>query len=62
MCGIAQGPFVYLYQSYTLSPYFNYVESEPARELFEFQDPESVPALKFLERCAAALDAVCHQY
>lgn len=50
MCAIAQGPFVYLHQSYTLSPYFNYVESEPARELFEFQDPESVPAIKFLER------------
>ncbi|ORY72391.1 hypothetical protein BCR35DRAFT_315144 [Leucosporidium creatinivorum] len=57
MCAIAQGPFVYLYQSYTLSPYFNYVESEPARELFEFQDPESVPAIKFLESLRIILAA-----
>ncbi|KAK4701744.1 hypothetical protein P7C70_g4482, partial [Phenoliferia sp. Uapishka_3] len=49
MCGIAQGPFVYLSQSYALSPYFNYIEAAPARELFEFQDPESVVAAKFLE-------------
>ncbi|BGP46860.1 hypothetical protein JCM10450v2_002711 [Rhodotorula kratochvilovae] len=45
MCGISQGPFVYLYQSIALAPYFNYLESAPARELFEFQNPESVAAI-----------------
>lgn len=29
MCGIAEGPFVYLYQSMALAPYFNYLESAP---------------------------------
>lgn len=41
---------MYLYQSIALAPYFNYLESAPARELFEFQNPESVAAIKFLER------------
>lgn len=50
MCGIAQGPFVYLYQSVALAPYFNYLESAAARELFEFQDAESVVSIRFLER------------
>lgn len=50
MAGIAQGPFAYLNQSYALSPYFTYVESAPARELFEFQDGESIQTRKFLDR------------
>lgn len=41
---------VYLSQSYALSPYFTYLESAAARELFEFQDPESDLARKFLDR------------
>ncbi|GAA5852670.1 hypothetical protein JCM8547_002584 [Rhodosporidiobolus lusitaniae] len=57
MCGIAQGPFVYLYQSLALAPYFNYVESAPARELFEFQNPESVAAIKFVESLRLVLNA-----
>ncbi|GAA6050901.1 hypothetical protein JCM3770_002522 [Rhodotorula araucariae] len=57
MCGIAQGPFVYLYQSIALAPYFNYLESAPARELFEFQNPESVAAIKFLESLRLLLNA-----
>ncbi|GAA5903119.1 hypothetical protein JCM5296_003347 [Sporobolomyces johnsonii] len=57
MCGIAQGPFVYLYQSVALAPYFNYLESAPARELFEFQNPESVVTIKFLESLRLILNA-----
>ncbi|SCV67760.1 BQ2448_5371 [Microbotryum intermedium] len=49
MCGISQGPFVYLSQSFVLTPYFNYLESAPARELFEFQSPDSAQTIKFLE-------------
>lgn len=43
-------PVMYLYQSIALAPYFNYLESAPARELFAFQDAESVPAIKFIDR------------
>ena len=55
---------VYLSQSYALSPYFNYVESAPARELFEFQDPNSVVAKKFHERfvflsCLSFIACLC---
>ncbi|GAA5911159.1 hypothetical protein JCM6882_006593 [Rhodosporidiobolus microsporus] len=57
MCGIAQGPFIYLYQSLALAPYFNYLESAPARELFEFQNPESVAAIKFTESLRVILNA-----
>lgn len=57
MCGIAQGPFIYLYQSLALAPYFNWVESAPARELFDFQNPESVAAIKFLEALRIILHA-----
>ncbi|GAA5935304.1 uncharacterized protein JCM15063_000995 [Sporobolomyces koalae] len=57
MCGIAQGPFVYLYQSVALAPYFNYLESAAARELFEFQDAESVVSIKFLESLRVILNA-----
>ncbi|GAA5975990.1 hypothetical protein JCM10908_005349 [Rhodotorula pacifica] len=57
MCGIAQGPFVYLYQSMALAPYFNYVESAPARELFDFQNPDSIAAIKFLEALRIILHA-----
>ncbi|GAA6002426.1 uncharacterized protein JCM10292_006652 [Rhodotorula paludigena] len=57
MCGISQGPFIYLYNSIALAPYFNYVESAPARELFEFQNPESVSAIKFLEALRLILNA-----
>ena len=39
MCGIVQGPFTYLSESYALSPYFTYLESAAARELFQFQSP-----------------------
>lgn len=46
---------VYLSQSYALSPYFTYLESAAARELFEFQDPDSVVATKFLERSVVLL-------
>lgn len=48
MCGISQGPFVYLSQSYALSPYFQLLESAAARELFEFQNPTSAAAIEFL--------------
>lgn len=41
---------MYLSQSYALSPYFNYLESAAARELFDFQDPESPLAVKFLSK------------
>ncbi|GAA5943691.1 hypothetical protein JCM3775_001337 [Rhodotorula graminis] len=57
MCGIAQGPFVYLYQSIALAPYFNYLESAPARELFDYQSPESVATIKFLESLRIILNA-----
>ncbi|GAA6014204.1 hypothetical protein JCM10207_006131 [Rhodosporidiobolus poonsookiae] len=57
MCGIAQGPFIYLHQSLALAPYFNYVESAPARELFEYQNPESVAAIKFVESLRLVLNA-----
>ncbi|GAA5828378.1 hypothetical protein JCM11251_006220 [Rhodosporidiobolus azoricus] len=57
MCGIAQGPFIYLYQSLALAPYFNYLESAPARELFEYQNPESVAAIKFTESLRVILNA-----
>ncbi|GAA6034398.1 hypothetical protein JCM8097_002706 [Rhodosporidiobolus ruineniae] len=57
MCGIAQGPFIYLYQSLALAPYFNYLESAPARELFEFQNPESTAAIKFTESLRIILNA-----
>lgn len=50
MCGLVQGPFVYLSQSYTLAPYFTILESAAARELFEFQDPESTVSKAFLVR------------
>lgn len=50
LCAITQGPFVYLSQSYTLSPYFTYLESAAARELFEFQDPDSIVSKRFLNR------------
>ncbi|GAA5876403.1 hypothetical protein JCM16303_003519 [Sporobolomyces ruberrimus] len=57
MCGIAQGPFVYLYQSMALVPYFNYLESAAARELFDFQDAESVVSIKFVESLRIVLNA-----
>ncbi|GAA5951517.1 hypothetical protein JCM10213_002750 [Rhodosporidiobolus nylandii] len=57
MCGICQGPFIYLYNSLALAPYFNYVESAPARELFEYQNPESVPSIKFVESLRLILNA-----
>ncbi|GAA6005628.1 hypothetical protein JCM11491_003706 [Sporobolomyces phaffii] len=57
MCGIAQGPFVYLYQSVALAPYFNFLESAAARELFEYQDAESVVSIKFLESLRMVLNA-----
>ncbi|GAA5975678.1 hypothetical protein JCM5350_002689 [Sporobolomyces pararoseus] len=57
MCGISQGPFVYLYQSVALAPYFNYLESAAARELFDFQDAESVVSIKFLESLRVILNA-----
>ncbi|GAA5962794.1 hypothetical protein JCM3765_001521 [Sporobolomyces pararoseus] len=57
MCGISQGPFVYLYQSVALAPYFNYLESAAARELFDFQDAESVVSIKFLESLRLILNA-----
>ncbi|GAA5969709.1 hypothetical protein JCM11641_008012 [Rhodosporidiobolus odoratus] len=56
MCGIAQGPFVYLSQA-LFAPYFNYVETEPARELFAFQDPESIPSIKFVQSLRIILNA-----
>lgn len=49
LCSPARPPVIYLYQSLALAPYFNWVESAPARELFDFQNPESVAAIKFLE-------------
>ncbi|KAI5480231.1 glycoside hydrolase family 2 protein [Pseudohyphozyma bogoriensis] len=57
MCGIAQGPFVYLNQSYAFQPYFNFIESQAARELFEFQDPESSVTIKLLQSLEAILSA-----
>ena len=51
MCGLSQGPFVYLQKSIALQPYFNYIETQSARELFEFQDPESAVSKAFLQRC-----------
>ncbi|GJN87541.1 hypothetical protein Rhopal_000495-T1 [Rhodotorula paludigena] len=48
---------IYLYNSIALAPYFNYVESAPARELFEYQNPESVSAIKFLEALRLILNA-----
>lgn len=48
LCAISQGPFTYLSNSYTLSPYFNYLESASARELFHYQDPNSESSQLFL--------------
>lgn len=45
---------IYLYQSMALAPYFTYVESTAARELFDFQNPESIAAIKFLAACVPA--------
>ncbi|GAA5909464.1 uncharacterized protein JCM6883_003953 [Sporobolomyces salmoneus] len=56
MCGIAQGPFVYLYQSIALAPYV-WVESAAAKELFEFQDAESVVSIRFLESLRVILNS-----
>uniref|UniRef100_A0A0K3CFB2 FGENESH: predicted gene_8.110 protein n=1 Tax=Rhodotorula toruloides TaxID=5286 RepID=A0A0K3CFB2_RHOTO len=43
--------------SIALAPYFNYLESAPARELFAFQDAESVPAIKFIDSLRIILNA-----
>lgn len=56
MCGIAHGPFVYLNESYALSQYFT-LESASARELFEFQDPESSVSKSFLTSLQVVLSA-----
>jgi hypothetical protein len=39
MCGVSQGPFVSLYNSWTSA--YLYLETASARELFEFQKPQS---------------------
>ncbi|KAK0495685.1 hypothetical protein EDD18DRAFT_1075435 [Armillaria luteobubalina] len=41
LCGIHLGPLRYLSTSSLFQPYFQYFESEAARELFEFQNTES---------------------
>ena len=48
MCGIIQGPFAYLSESYALSPYFSYLESAAARELFDFQSPSTAVSEELL--------------
>lgn len=48
MCGIIQGPFAYLSESYALSPYFTYLESAAARELFDFQSPNTAVSEELL--------------
>ena len=48
MCGVSQGPFVSLYTSWTSTAYL-YLETAAARELFDFQKPNSVPSKQYLE-------------
>lgn len=48
MCSVAQGPFVSLYNSWTVPAYL-YFETKAATELFEFQKPESAPSKHYLE-------------
>lgn len=57
MCAIAQGPFVHLSTTWGASTYFNYIESPAAKELFEFQDPDSPLSVKFLTCLQIVLSA-----
>ncbi|KIY67777.1 hypothetical protein CYLTODRAFT_352508 [Cylindrobasidium torrendii FP15055 ss-10] len=41
LCGIHLGPLRYLSSSSLLSPYFQYLENQAARELFEFQNTDN---------------------
>lgn len=48
MCSVSQGPFVSLYNSWTVPAYL-YFETKAATELFEFQKPESAASKVYLE-------------
>ena len=49
MCSLSQGPFVSLYNSWTSAAYL-YLETAAARELFEFQKPNSAASSQYMER------------
>lgn len=48
MCGVSQGPFVSLYNSLTSA--YLYLETAAARELFEFQKPNSQQSKDYMDR------------
>lgn len=56
LCGIHLGPLRYLNSSSLLQPYFQYFESDAARELFEFQNTENAVSKAYV----AALTNVVH--
>jgi len=55
MCGINRGPMSYLYNQ--LDSLFAYVERPAARELFEYQNPESKASLAHAEATRFLLDS-----
>lgn len=49
MCSISQGPFVSLYNSWTTGAYL-YFETAAAKELFDFQKPNSKASREYTEK------------
>lgn len=56
LCGIHNGPLLYLSTSSIVNPYIQYFESAAARELFDFQDSESSVSQAYVK----ALSSVLH--
>ena len=57
MASVASGPFLSLGQSSILAPYFAYVEGEAARELFQFQNPDSAASKWYRKAVTTVLEA-----
>ncbi|KAF8623316.1 hypothetical protein AX17_007457 [Amanita inopinata Kibby_2008] len=56
LCGIHLGPLRYLSTSSLFQPYFQYIESPAARELFEFQNTESEVSKEYAQALGNVLD------
>lgn len=57
LASISAGPFFHLNNNKLLQPYFSYLENSAAKELFDFQQPDSKPAREHAEQLDAALAA-----
>ncbi|KIJ30480.1 hypothetical protein M422DRAFT_36545, partial [Sphaerobolus stellatus SS14] len=55
LCGIHNGPLRYLNTSSIVNPYLQYFESAAARELFDFQDSESLVSKAYVTALGNAL-------